>query len=449
LKKHVQQIPILKFGKTVICQINKTIDHYFSDFINQLAFLPDPRKSCEYGMDEIVMSSIAMFLFHKDSRNAFNNGRKASNFDENYSQLFGMQLPHMDTVDDVFRLMDNASLENIKSKMISQLIRNKVLVDQRYQGKYIVALDGTGIASYDEPCEGCITKTSKTGKVTYFHNVLEAKLLTASGLSLSMASEYIHNEGKANFVKQDCELKAFKRLAVTLKANFPRLPIIIVVDGLYPVQGFFDICKQNGWDYVVTLKDDSLKTLQEEIDWEKRIKPNQARTICLKKSNTAITQNYCWLSNLQYKEHHLNWVECIEYQNNTNTKKDFKQKFVHLTSLEMNNDTCSHISGLGRLRQKIENEGFNCQKNNGYNLEHKFSRTNFNAKKNYYQCLQIAHIINQLVIMSEPINNLLKADTKLTVKYLWERLISFLLECLLQADDLVQLADKPYQIRLS
>ncbi len=274
----------------------------------------------------------------------------------------------------------------------------------------------------------------------------QRKLLTASGLSLSMASEFIHNEGNSNFVKQDCERKAFTRLAVKLKAAFPRLPIIIVVDGLYPYQGFFDICKQNGWDFVVTLKDDSLKTLQKEIEWEKLIKPNQARTICLKKNNTNTTQNYHWLSNLQYKKHQMIWVECIEYQNNTKIKQEFTQKFVHLTSLEMNSDTCAQIGGVGRLRQKIENEGFNCQKNNGYNLEHKFARTNFNAMKNYYQCLQIAHIINQLVVS---INNLLKTDTKLTVKYFWERLISFMLECLIQADELIQLVVKPYQIRLT
>ena len=48
------------------------------------------------------------------------------------------------------------------------------------------------------------------------------------------------------------------------------------------------------------------------------------------------------------------------------------------------------------MRFKIENEGFNCQKNGGYNLKHKFSRTSEKATKNYYTSLQIAHIFNQL-----------------------------------------------------
>jgi len=53
----------------------------------------------------------------------------------------------------------------------------------------------------------------------------------------------------------------------------------------------------------------------------------------------------------------------------------------------------------GRMRWKIENEGFNTQKRKGYNLHHKMNRKNLAAIKNYYNCLQIAHIIEQLMIL--------------------------------------------------
>ena len=48
------------------------------------------------------------------------------------------------------------------------------------------------------------------------------------------------------------------------------------------------------------------------------------------------------------------------------------------------------------MRWKIENEGFNIQKKGGYKLEHKYSRKCMVAMQNYYQLLQIAHLINQL-----------------------------------------------------
>ena len=449
MEKHAHEKPTVTLGKSVIYQIYKTLDHYFGDVIIKLSDLPDPRKSKQYGIDEIAMSGISMFLFRQDSRNAFNNDRKEGLFTDNYRELFKMELAHMDTVKDVFCSLDCGSLENIKAEMVSKLIRKKVLEDYRYKGFYIVAVDGTGVVSFDHRhCDCCLKKTSKNGKETYFHNVLEAKLITSSGLSLSIASEWINNEGKSEFEKQDCERNAFIRLAQKIKKLYPRLPIIILADGLYPYQGFFEICSQNQWKFIVTLQDKNLKTLQEEIQWEKLIKPMQMSEIFRKENNHRITLKYQWLSNLEYKGQSLNWVECNEKTVNTATEKQTMQRFVHITNLEMDNKTCSQISHCGRLRQKIENEGFNAQKNLGYNLEHKFVRTCFNAMKNFYQCLQIAHIINQLVALSESVNSILKIDTKLTVKYLWKRFVSFFLEGALCQNELSDLVQKRFQIRL-
>ena len=50
----------------------------------------------------------------------------------------------------------------------------------------------------------------------------------------------------------------------------------------------------------------------------------------------------------------------------------------------------------GRCRWKIENEGFNIQKNGGFNLEHAYG-TGERQIKNYYVLLQIAHMILQLI----------------------------------------------------
>ena len=46
--------------------------------------------------------------------------------------------------------------------------------------------------------------------------------------------------------------------------------------------------------------------------------------------------------------------------------------------------------------KKIKNEGFNTQKNGGFNLEHAYS-TNVFAVKNFYLLLQIAHILIQVL----------------------------------------------------
>ena len=58
--------------------------------------------------------------------------------------------------------------------------------------------------------------------------------------------------------------------------------------------------------------------------------------------------------------------------------------------------------GAGRGRWKIENEGFNNQKNGLYRIEHLNSR-NSNAMKNHYLLTQIADILMQLYLKWNPL----------------------------------------------
>ena len=51
---------------------------------------------------------------------------------------------------------------------------------------------------------------------------------------------------------------------------------------------------------------------------------------------------------------------------------------------------------MGRRRWKIENEGFNEQKNGTYCISHLCSR-NENGLKIHYYFIQIAHILRQLL----------------------------------------------------
>ena len=130
----------------------------------------------------------------------------------------------------------------------------------------MVAIDATGIATFDHKhCDHCLTKTSRSGVVRYFHYVLEAKLVTPSGLAISLASEFIENNPGRDYEKQDCEQKAFVRLAAKVKKYFPRLPVCILGDGLYPNNTVFDICLKNNWQFIITLKDGNLKTFQQEV----------------------------------------------------------------------------------------------------------------------------------------------------------------------------------------
>ena len=380
------------------------------------------------------------------SRNAFNNSTNEGRFESNYHKLFKMRIPHMDTVNNVMcRIVPN-ELELLKLHMIRTLLKKKTFHKFRlFQKWFVIAIDGTGIMSFSKRhCEHCLTKTTKNGKTTYFHNVLEAKLICSNGFAISIATEWIENP-EGDFDKQDVELKAWLRLAPKIHKMFPRLPICITADGLYPNQTFFSICKRYQWRFIVTFKDGNLPSVWKEVAILKGITADNRSNQAILIGKKHISSEYTWINRIDYEGFLINWIECIETIQNIQTQKKETKQFVHVTDMDIDKSTAANISQTGRLRWKIENEGFNVQKNQGYNLQHKFSRVNLTATKNYYQCLQIAHLINQLLILGNTFQNLLTGKT--TIKHLWIAMTGCLMHTEIDSATIKKISKHKMQVR--
>lgn len=365
-----------------------------------LAQTADHRKRKEYGSNELLSAAIGMFIFKAQSRNAINNDRRhSSEFTSNFQKLFRTSLPHLDAVQDFFEPLPPAELEKIKAAMISRMIENKVFYTHKILEHYMVAVDATGVVSCNKDRFGCgLQRVSKNGEITYLYPVLEAKLVTENGFCISLATEWIVNDNDKPYDKQDCELKAFKRLAEKLKKLFPRLPVCILADALYANDPMMSICENNEWKYIVTLKEGSLPALQ---DCLKDDPPTQRNSFVHQPEssvkNTTITQEFYWVEDLLHKKHTLHYLQCKETISNEKTNKTVTTNFVRITNLITDKSTVKNLSKAGRLRWKIENEGFNEEKNNGYAMEHLYCRDSFNALQNYYQSMLIAHLLNQLL----------------------------------------------------
>jgi hypothetical protein len=377
-------------------------------------------------MAEIVTGALFMFILREKSRNAYNNDRRDTIFAKNYYRLLKLHLPHPDAIDDVMRTLQPELLEELKAALVSNLIEQKALRPFRFLGiYYFVAVDATGTHTFNERhCEHCLTRTSTNGVISYFHYVLEAKLVTSSGHAISMASEFIENIPGRDFEKQDCEQKAFVRLATKIKKYYPRLPICVLADGLYPNNTVFDICRKNRWEFIINLKDGCLKSVQTEVAL---LEATSKEKVVYRANKTENIHLKCkFLNQIEYNEHNYSWISCTQTRTRLSDKEVETKKFVYITSIEQSLETVVGSADGGRLRWKIENEGFNTQKNSGYELEHKYSRISYTAMQNYYQLLQVAHMINQFVEKSADIAQLIKEHSKQTLVDLWKALGTFL-----------------------
>ena len=122
--------------------------------------------------------------------------------------------------------------------------------------------------------------------------------------------------------------------------------------------------------------------------------------------------------------------------------EDKKEKeFTFITNIEIKEKNAEKILFAGRSRWKIENEGFNNQKNIKNNIEHLCCR-DYIAMKNHYLLVQLADMLRQLFECGYELIRSLKAPIK--------EISSRLLECFrretLTLEDIINL-NKRIQIR--
>jgi hypothetical protein len=264
-----------------------------------------------------------------------------------------------------------------------------------------VLIDGTVHLTFRRPhCPHCLVQ--RHGSVTlYSHQVLEAKLAGPAGVVASLGTEFIANadladtpaEAGAERRKQDCELKAWQRLAARLKRDFPQLPVCVGGDALYACAPVMAACEDNGWAYVLTLKPGRLPTVWAEFQ---ALLPQcpENRVEC--RTPQGAEQVYRWVSRLSHtgeggRIHTFSAIECKETVNGVTTT------WAWVTRLPVTRSTVVEVAVRGgRGRWCIENEGFNAQKNSELNLEHAYSEGQEQLRAFYY-LLQIAHLMMQLV----------------------------------------------------
>jgi hypothetical protein len=356
----------------------------------------DPRQSgrAVFPIKVLLLLGVLMFLSHSGSRNHFNdNVRDALEMAKTLARLLDCELdalPHLDTLEKVLRLIQPEDLEELLAKLIRRLIRMKALDDWRVGGRFLLAIDGTGLYSFhNRHCEQCIESRHESGTITYSHNLLVAFIVSEDGYALPIACEWIENPGTV-YKKQDCEIKAFHRLEPKLKRLYPQTRFWLLLDALYADQDVLRCALRNGWDVAVTFLDTDMPALWTEAQNLLALSPGQSAKITLPQDEG--TRHLRWINDLEYEGMKLSAIFQVEKDKDGNVLR----QFAHLIGHPIDPSNAWKVAAAARLRWRCENEGFNVLKNGGFALEHAYSH-NPVAAKAYLLLMLTAHILQQLL----------------------------------------------------
>jgi hypothetical protein len=258
-------------------------------------------------------------------------------------------------------------------------------------GEFLVAIDGVHLFTRKGEHKNS-TKKTINGEIYSSYYALEAKVVTEDGMGFSLATVFI--ETGEEYDKEDCELNAFYRLAEILKERFPRLSLCILLDSLYANQNVLRICSDNRWAYFIMLKQGSIPSVFNATTDQIENNLNQSVDY---NPEEGVFQHISWAFNMRHEGNHFHVLICEE---TTITEKGIiKKTFVWLTDTRPNKENAPQLAKEARCRWVVE-EMFNIQKNGGYELEHNYGTVGF-SMYNYYYMLQVAHLMNQLMVRAD------------------------------------------------
>jgi hypothetical protein len=218
-----------------------------------------------------------------------------------------------------------------------------------------------------------------------------------------------------------------------LKKGFPQLKICLLLDSLYAAGPVMDTLNKYRWKYIITFKEGSMPDRYDEFLKLEKLSTDNRKEITKDKA----VGKYSWVNTIEHKGNFFDVIKLLEIT------ADGRTRFVWITNIKVNKNNIIQIAKGARLRWKIENEGFNIQKNRGFNLEHPYS-TNEVSMKNFYLLLQIACIISQLIekgsLLAKKVQKVFGSATMLFEQLLEDLRTKFIG---------FEFSNKPIQIRLS
>jgi len=407
-----------------------------------LGAVEEPRnpKKITHTLPVLMLYGIILFLSHTPSRRAANREIGGSEASALMKQLLDEYIttPHADTLARLLGKIDEGILEKRYEELLKEYIKSDKFKEIN-PGRILVAADGTQKFSrtycWDE--RALSRNAGDPEKERYYAYMLESVIILENGMILPLLTEPLENGGRLDGNgKQDCETNAFKRLAQRIEKLLGKGCVTIVLDGLYATGPVMSMCKNYGWEFMIALKSESLKSVWEEFKGLRKVEPENT----LEAQWGDRKQVYRWSNGIEYiygsnhKKLSLNMVTCTEswYEPHPIKGKPCRNRteYAWLSSSEVTGKNVFLLcTKIARYRWRIENH-FLVLKHQGYSYAHCFS-LNWNAVMGFHTLAKFAGFINAFIMHSELMaDDVITEGIKGTIKKVWTfTRVSGILDC--------------------
>jgi hypothetical protein len=273
--------------------------------------------------------------------------------------------------DDVLRYsLCSFDLDGLRQMLVDvnrRLKRNKAFEAGRLQGRIVAALDGIEVlSSYSRCCASClqrrVTSLDQDGqpveRTQYYHRAVGCQIVSAPVKPL-LALEWLQpGEGEDTAARR-------------LLARLPELhgsPFfdILLLDSLYAQAPVLKLAQQIGWDLVITLRQENRELYQNAA----ALFGSRSPDLCFEHHEEGRSREVrVWdTEGLPFSADYPQPVRVLRaeervtashYRQGQRTPETTTQKWVWITTLGKSTFPTRQVWGLGHLRWKNENNGWN------------------------------------------------------------------------------------------
>lgn len=342
-----------------------------------LAEIPEHRsgRNWVYELADAGLAAFGVFFMQSPSFLAHQRDMQRRKGKNNAEGLFGVErIPSDGQIRNLLDPVDSAQLREPFWAIYEDLEEAGHL--ESYQGvadTRLVSLDGTQYFSSQKlHCDNCRV-TIREEQVYYSHQVL---LAVVCGFQqrhvVGLEPEFITPQD--GHEKQDCEQQAIKRWVKRNARRFSPWRVTVLADDLHSHQPVCELLLAHKMHFILTCKVESHLTLYEELELLERVE-GAISTQRVRQWNGRFHEwwIYRWAEHLPLrgdaKVLYVNWCAL------TVIREDTGKQLYHnawITDHILDETSVVAVARDGRNRWKVENEGINVLKNQGYHFEHNY-----------------------------------------------------------------------------
>ncbi|WP_194847412.1 hypothetical protein [Candidatus Neptunochlamydia vexilliferae] len=283
------------------------------------------------------------------------------------------------TVRNILDPVDQQSFVSVFDEVFRKLDRSGMFQALTFTPQVGLLLSGDGVdyfSSEEISCNNCSyakhSQENGTKRTLYTHKMFNVGIIhPTENMFLPLSPEFITPQDGNK--KQDCEQNAAKRWLTSFRARHKTVRATLQVDALHCNHEFLNIVLDHRFHFIATCKPGNSKTMYEWIETARNGKDTHViEEKAIVKGKTKLFR-YEYLSNVPIRDTEdslrVNFISLSEID--PKTRKPIR-KFEYVTDLPVKDKNVKTLIAAGRKRWKVENEGHNTLKNQGYYFDHNY-----------------------------------------------------------------------------